>query len=399
MKKSDDFSEPSHRDCSSTKLNQYVLSNPVGRYGFAGEIAATIARGTPLHTCQPGEPPIMHDADINPAKEHPAPADSKPHLLENLQELNYSHLLYFWAVARDGSIASACQRLHLRQPTISMQIRKLERALGHRLFDRSGRNLVLTDVGRTVFDYADEMFSLGRELLGTLRGLPGKRSGRLHVGIPDYLPKLVTYRLLSPVLKVHPEIQLICHEAELQELVNGLARHKFDAILTDRPIQATIGFRCFNHPLSESEIAICGTRQLASKYRSTFPESLDGCPFLLPSVATEMRRALDRWFDDHGFTPRVVAEFDDSALMKEFGGGGAGLFPVLASVVPDLQRQYGVELIGTLTGARVRCYVVTTERKLTHPATIVIAQAAKKGLDQLHHEARQREELAAAAIE
>src|SRR5690349_1319927 len=265
---------------------------------------------------------MINDMDLAPRKQLREGAGingAKPHLLENLQALNYSHLLYFWAVARDGSIATACQRLGLSQPTISMQIRKLEQSLGHRLFDRSGRNLVLTDVGRNVFDYADEMFSLGHELLGTLRGLPGKRSGRLHVGIPPFLPKLVTYRLLKPVLRFHPEIQLFCHEWELAELINGLARHRLDAILTDRPLQGAVGVRCFNHLLGESEIAICGTSELAAQYQKDFPRSLERCPILLPSVATEMRRALDRWFDDHNITPRVVAEFDDSALMKEFG--------------------------------------------------------------------------------
>lgn len=313
----------------------------------------------------------------------------KPPLFENLQELNFSHLLYFWAVARDGSIASACQRLHLRQPTISMQIRKLERTLGHRLFDRSGRQLVLTDVGRTVFDYADDMFSLGRELLGALRGLPGRRTGRIHVGIPTFLPKSITYRLLQPILQMPQAIQLICHEAELSELLNGLVRHKFDAILTDRPVHVTSVARCFNHLLGESEIAFCAEPNLAAKYREDFPNSLDGCPLLLPSAATEMRRMLDRWFDDRPFNPRIVAEFDDSALMKEFGGGGGGLFPVPAAMLSDLARQYGVEPVGHLTELSVRYYVVTTERKLTHPATVVIAQSAKRCFDRFSGETRQ----------
>jgi LysR family transcriptional activator of nhaA len=326
----------------------------------------------------------MHDTDLAPRKSVLASAGvagATAHLLDNLQALNFSHLLYFWAVARDGSIARACQRLHLRQPTISMQIRKLERSLGHRLFDRSGRNLVLTDVGRTVFEYADEMFSLGRELMGTLRGLPGKRTGRLHVGIPTFMPKVITYWLLAPVLRQQPGSQLICHEAELNELVVGLARHKFDAILADRPIQNTQGVRCFNHLLGESEIAFCGAPALAAEFGKDFPNALEGCPLLLPSLATEMRRAIDRWFDDRDFNPRIVAEFDDSALMKEFGGGGAGVFPIPSTVVPQVRSQYGVEVLGHLTDVHVRYYVVTTERKLTHPATVVIAQSAKRGLD------------------
>ena len=323
----------------------------------------------------------MSNADLAPrsyVQQTTILSGTRPHLLDNLQTLNFSHLLYFWAVARDGSIATACQRMHLSQPTISMQIRKLEQSLGHRLFDRSGRNLVLTDVGRNVFDYADEMFSLGHELLGTLRGLPGKRSGRLHVGIPPFLPKLITYRLLNPVLRFHPEIQLFCHEWELSELVNGLARHRLDAILTDRPLQGTVGVRCFNHPLGESEIAICATSDLALQYRANFPASLERCPILLPSAATEMRRALDRWFDDHSITPRVVAEFDDSALMKEFGAGGAGVFPVMSAVIAEVQNQYRIEPLGHLAGANVRYYVVTTERKLTHPATVSIAKSAQQ---------------------
>ncbi|MBX3411069.1 MAG: LysR family transcriptional regulator [Pirellulales bacterium] len=297
-----------------------------------------------------------------------------------MQELNFSHLLYFWTVARDGSIASACHRLQLSQPTISMQIRKLERSLGHRLFDRSGRNLVLTDVGRTVFDYADEMFSLGRELLSTMRGLPGKRSGRLHVGIPTHLPKIITYRLLDPTLRLPDKVQLICHEAELSELVNGLTRHRFDVILTDTPIHSSTSVRCFSHPLGECDIAICGVPSMAAKYRGRFPESLDGAPFLLPTSATDLRRTLDRWFDSRSYRPNIVAEFDDSALMKEFGGGGEGLFPMPTAVAPDVERQYGVEMIGRLPDSRVRYFAVTTERKLTHPATVVIAQTARSGL-------------------
>jgi LysR family transcriptional activator of nhaA len=326
----------------------------------------------------------MHELNSHKVVNHASVPEQnvgvKPQLFENLQQLNFSHLLYFWAVARDGSIASACERLQISQPTISMQIRKLERALGHRLFDRSGRNLVLTNVGRTVFDYADEMFSIGREMLGTLRGLPGKRSGRLHVGIPTSLPKLITHRLLAPVLEMPQQIQLICHEAEISELVTGLTRHKFDAILTDTPIPPTLGVRTYNHPLGESDVTFCATAELAEKYRVNFPESLDGCPILLPTALTDMRRVLDRWFDEQPFNPYIVAEFDDSALMKEFGGGGSGLFPVPTAVLPQLTKQHGVEVVGSLPEVRIRYFVATTERKLTHPATILIAKSAKAGL-------------------
>jgi len=324
----------------------------------------------------PADPTIDGNGSVDTSQIAKVP----PRFLEDLGELNFTHLLYFWTVARDGSIARACDRLQLSQPTISMQIRKLEKSLGQRLFDRSGRSLTLTEVGRTVYDYADEIFSLGREMLGTMRGLPGNRSGRLHVGMPAFLPKLVAYRLLDPVLHSPAKVQLFCHEAEMSELVSGLMRHKYDVILTDTQIHATMGVRTFSHPLGECEIAICGVPMVAKKYSDRFPESLDGAPFVLPTVASDMRRTLDRWFDHRSYRPSVIGEFDDSALLKEFGGGGEGLFPIPSAVLADVQRQYGVELVGRLPGVRVRYFAVTTERKLVHPATVIIAQTAKSGL-------------------
>jgi LysR family transcriptional activator of nhaA len=316
---------------------------------------------------------VTHDGPATNAR-----APDAPHYFESIQALNFSHLLYFWAVARDGSIATACEKLHVSQPTISMQIRKLERTLGHPLFDRSGRSLVLTDVGRTVYEYADEMFSTGRELLGALRGLPGKRSRRLHVGLPVFLPKLIAHRLLAPVLHMPERVQLHCHIGEMSELVAGIARHKYDAILTDTPMPSTIGARTYSHPLGECDLAICGPPELAARYRPGFPDSLENCPMLLPTISSAMRRQLDRWFDDRPYSPHIVAEFEDSALMKEFSG--SGLFPAPVAVLDDLQRQYGVELVGRLPEVRVGYYVVTTERKLTHPATVIIAERAKAGL-------------------
>lgn len=305
-------------------------------------------------------------------------SDARAHYLESIQSLNFAHLLYFWAVARDGSIASACEKLHVSQPTISMQIRKLEKTLGHRLFDRSGRNLAMTEIGRTVYEYADEMFSTGRELLAALRGLPGDRSRRLHVGMPVCLPKLIAQRLLAPVLRMPERVQLHCHIDDVAELVSGIARHKYDAILTDTPIPSTIGVRTYSHPLGECCVAILGTSSLAAQYRKNFPDSLADAPMLLPTVSSALRRSFDRWFDDRPYAPHVVAEFDDSALMKEFCEHG--LFPAPVAVAATIQRQYGVELVGRLPEVRVGYYVVTTERKLTHPATVIIAERAKAGL-------------------
>jgi LysR family transcriptional activator of nhaA len=301
-------------------------------------------------------------------------------VIEHLQDLNFLHLYYFWRVVRDGSIATACQRLQLTQPTISAQIRKLEKGLGHRLFDRSGRKLVLTEVGTTVYEYAEDIFDLGRELIGTLRGMPGRRSSRLYVGVPNCLPKLITYRLLEPVLQPPYEVQIVCRESSPNELLHELTRHKYDVILADAPLTSDSSMRGFNHPLGECSIAICGTKSLAEKYRPDFPKSLHGAPFLLLTPATEMRRSMDRWFDEHDCVPRIACEFDDSALMKEFGGRGAGLFAMPAAVLEEVTRQYNVDLVGFLPTVRVRYYAITSDRKLNHPAVVAIAAQARRGL-------------------
>jgi LysR family transcriptional activator of nhaA len=301
-------------------------------------------------------------------------------MTDQLQDLNFLHLYYFWAVVRHGGISTACERLHLTQPTISTQIRKLEKSLGRQLFDRSGRELVLTEVGKTVYEYADEMFAVGRELLGALRGLPTDRTLRLHVGVPMVMPKLITYRLLEVVFCLPQSVHLVCREAPLDALVADLMRHRQDIILSDAPLSAAAPVRSFNHLLGDCGVAFCGTRELAGKYRKRFPQSLDGAPLLLPTANTELRRSLDRWFDEQGFTPRIVAEFDDSALLKEFGHGGAGLFPVPAAVLREVKQQYNVEVVGRLDEVRTRFYAITLQRKLVHPAIVAISQAAKQGL-------------------
>ncbi len=298
----------------------------------------------------------------------------------SLQELNYLHLHYFWAVARERSITAACSRLHVTQPTISMQIRKLETALGQKLFDRVGRGLELTETGRLVYDYAEEIFALGQEMMGTLNGHAGGKHCRLSVGLPNVLPKIITYRLLEPVLRQPERVQLICHEADMNQLIADLAIHRYDVIISDMPIAQSARVKSFNHPLGDCAVTFCATKSLAARYQRSFPESLDGAPMLLPTADTDLRRSLDRWFQSHGITPQIVAEFEDSALMKEFGQGSWGVFPIPAAIVSDVKRQYAVSVIGTIEEVRARYYAITTERKLKHPAVVTIAESARNGL-------------------
>lgn len=297
-----------------------------------------------------------------------------------MEWLNYHHLLYFWTVAREGSVARACEQLHLAQPTVSAQIRALEKSLGAKLFAREGRGLALTDTGRVVYRYADEIFSLGRELRDTLNGRPTGRALRLAVGVADVLPKLVAYRLLEPALRLSEPVRIVCTEGKPEDLLGEMARHKLDLVLSDAPVGPGAKVRAFNHQLGECGVSVLGTSALALAHGGAFPESLDGAPFLLPTENTALRRSLDHWFDARGVRPVVAGEFEDSALLKAFGHAGAGLFVVPEVVEAETCRQYQVEPLGRVEAVRTRFYAISVERRLKHPAVVAISEAARREL-------------------
>lgn len=297
-----------------------------------------------------------------------------------MEWLNYHHLLYFWTVAREGSIARACERLHLAQPTVSAQIQSLERSLGCPLFDRVGRRLVLTDTGQVVFRYADEIFPLGRAMVDALKGRQTGRPLRLAVGVSDVLPKLVISRLLEPVMRMSEPIQLACFEGKPGPLLTDLAVHDLDVVLTDAPVGPEVSVRAFNHVLGESSLAFFAAADLAAAYRDDFPRSLDDAPVLLPTPNTMLRRSLDHWFETQRVRPRVVGEFEDTALLKMFGQKGIGLFPAPAVVEDEVQRQYNATVIGRADGARERYYAISIERRLKHPAVVALTENARRDL-------------------
>jgi LysR family transcriptional activator of nhaA len=294
--------------------------------------------------------------------------------------LNYHHLLYFWTVAREGSITRATRKLHLTQPTISAQIRTLEETLGEKLFTRSGRQLALTEMGQVVFRYAEEIFTLGRELQDVLEGRPTGRPMRLTVGIADQVPKLLAHRLIAPAFSLPESIRLVCREGKLDRLFAELTTHSLDLVLSDAPLTADMKVRAFNHPLGETEVALFGTAPLAEKYRRHFPRSLEGAPLLVPIEGTSLRRSLDAWFDREHIRPVIAGEFSDSALLKVFGMGGVGLFPAPVAIADDVRRQYAVKTVGTLEGVRESYYAITIERRLRHPAVVAISEAARNRL-------------------
>ena len=296
-----------------------------------------------------------------------------------MEWLNYHHLLYFWTVAREGSIARASEALLLAPPTISGQLKDLERSLGEKLFVRSGRRLVLTDVGKLVFRYADEIFTIGRELLDTLRGRPTGRPVLFRVGIADVVPKLIAHRLLRTTLNLE-NLRLICRENTSDVLLAELAVHGLDVVLSDSPVGAGVKVRAFSHLLGESGVSICATPSLAAKLRKRFPRSLDDVPFLLPTEGAALRRSLEQWFDREEIRPRVVGEFDDSALIAVFGQAGDGAFAVPTAVEQAARRHYGVRVVKRLTDVQERFYAITIERKVKHPAAVALTRTARAEL-------------------
>ncbi len=298
----------------------------------------------------------------------------------SLNTLNYQHLLYFWVVAREGSIAKATAVLHLTQPTISTQIKLLEQSLSTRLFERQGRSLVMTDVGQVVFRYADEMFRTGRELLEAVSRGDGASPTRFVVGISDAMPKLTTWRLLQPAITAAPQMRLTCRIDKTDRLIADLAVHALDVVLADAPASPNLPVRTFNHLLGDCGVTVFAAESLAASHRRKFPLSLHGAPFLLPTENTALRRSLDEWFIANDIVPRVVAEVEDVAILQVFGQEGMGLFVAPTVVEAQVKRHYGVRVVGRLTEVRERFYAITVERKLVHPAVVALTDAARERL-------------------
>lgn len=294
--------------------------------------------------------------------------------------LNYHHLLYFWMVAREGTILRAAEKLHIGQPAISTQLRSLEESLGHKLFQKSGRTLQLTETGRTVYRYADEIFSLGRELVDTLKGHPVGRPVRFVVGVVEAMPKLMARRLLEPALRLSDELRLVCVEDTLEHLLSELMLHNVDIVLSDTPVTAAFKVRAYNHALGDSAVGLFAAKELARRYQKGFPESLNGAPLLVPGRNSALRRSLDSWIESRDLHPFIRAEFDDTALLKAFGQTGEGLFPGGLVIQDEICRQFEVEFVGEMEGVREHFFAISAERKIKHPAVLAISRTAKSDL-------------------
>jgi LysR family transcriptional activator of nhaA len=295
-----------------------------------------------------------------------------------MEWLNYHHLLYFWMVAKEGSIVRASKELRLAHPTISGQIHRLEEVLGEKLFTRRGRDLELTDVGQMAFRYANDIFALGGELLDAVKGRAGGRPIRLVVGVSDVLAKSIVHRMLEPAFRLGDQVRIVCRQdRSMEAFMADLAIRAVDVVLSDAPAGAATSVKAFSHLLGECGAVVLAAPALAQKLQKGFPDSLNGAPFLLPGATSTLRRALDAWFDGRDMRPKVVAEFDDAALATVLGEAGLGAFVVPAVVEEEIRSRYKVRRVGRLDNLRQRFYAISVERKIRHPAVAVICEAAR----------------------
>lgn len=297
-----------------------------------------------------------------------------------MEWLNYHHLLYFWTVVRTGSIHKASEELRVSPPAISTQLKLLEEQLGEKLLVRSGRRLMLTEIGRTVFSYAEDIFRLGREMLDVVKNRPIGRPLRLDVGVVDVMPKVVVQALLEPALHLREAVRIVCREASSDQLLGRLATHELDVVLSDSPVDPTLKVRAYSHLLGECGIIFVASPRAAGRYRRGFPKSLDGAPMFLPTDNTALRRNLDFWFESKGIRPLVLGEFEDFALLRAFGETGVGVFPLPSVVEMQIRRQKAMRAIGVTNEVRTQFYAISAERKLQHPAVLAIRNAARQEL-------------------
>lgn len=294
--------------------------------------------------------------------------------------LNYKHLRYFWVVAKTGSIAKAAEQLYLTPQSISGQLTEFANSLGVELFRKSGRNLELTEAGRRVLGYADEIFSIGDELLDVIQDQRTKKAVPLRVGLADSVSKSMVHRLLKPAFQLSEPIRLICREGRLLSLLSELSIHRLDLIIADKPMPANLHVKGFNHLIGESHMALFGVSSLVKKLKAKFPASLNQAPMLLIGEDTAVRIKINNWLAQHNLHPQIKGEFDDSALMKAFGQAGEGIFFAPSAIAEDICEQYQVAKLADVEAVTEQLYVITTDRQLTHP---VVKTICKTGRDDL----------------
>jgi len=296
--------------------------------------------------------------------------------------MNYKHLQYFWAAARAGGVMKASEQLHMTPQTLSSQIKLLESRLGRSLFRKRGRELELTEDGMVALRYAEDIFALGGELEAAMRerGASGPQQVEFRVGVADSVAKAVAYKLLEPALNLPGQVHMVCHEWKFTDLLAELALHRLDLVIADEPVSRKVSIKAFNHALGSSSMTFFCAPQLRAQLQGPFPACLHGAPMLIPSRASSVRAQFEAWLTRHRLQPRVVAEFDDSALMKAFGREGRGVFLSPSVVEARTMAQYSVEALGRSDELVESFYAISVERRITHPCVAAITQAARDAL-------------------
>lgn len=292
--------------------------------------------------------------------------------------LNYHHLKYFWMVVREGSISKASKVLNLTQPTISKQLSQLEEQIGESLFERVSNRMVLTEAGQMAFEYAEEIFSLGQEFLENIRGVSQTKPSQLRVGVSFVMPKLISHKILSPILQTEDKVHLFCEEDHTERLLAELSIQRLDLVLSDAPVSGSVRVKAFNHFLGDCGISFFAEKKLSQSLKGEFPKCLDGAPFVALSHNSLSRRSLDIWLDTNKIRPNIIAEFEDSALMKVFGRNGAGIFSGPSVIKEEICKDNDVVEIGSTEEVKDNFYAITIERKVKHPAVVKLAETARK---------------------
>lgn len=284
-----------------------------------------------------------------------------------MHPVNFRHLYYFWVAAKEGGIARAAERLDMAVQTVSTQVRELERSLGHALFRSAGRGVELTEAGATAARYAEQIFQLGEALPAAVQEAAAAKGVRLAVGIADSLPKLAVRHLLQPAVQT-PELRLLCHEDDFDDLLAELALHRLDVVLADRPAPANPNLRVFSHRLERTSLAWYAPPALLAGENVEFPACLGQLPVLMPTTHSAVRARLDDWLARHGIRPRIVGEFEDHALLATFGESGLGVFPAPEWSSDELTRGRGLTLLGRCPDVVENFYAILADRKVEHPA-------------------------------
>jgi LysR family transcriptional regulator, transcriptional activator of nhaA len=293
-----------------------------------------------------------------------------------MEFLNYHHLRYFWTVAKEGGLTRAAEKLHVSQSTISAQVQALEHVLGEKLFRRNGRRVTLTDAGQHALAYAEEIFSIGDDLVSSMKLRPTSRALRLHLGIADALPKMVAYQIIRPIFELPQQVQVSCWETKVADMLHELAAYRLDVVIADEPASSGISSKVFNHLLGESGVTFCAEPRLAERLRRGFPKSLDGAPALLPMPNSGLRRSLEKWFHATGVRPRLIGEFEDAAMVSVLALYGLGFLPVPTIAAQETNERFGFRTIGQTRECQQQFYAITPERRMTHPAVLAITSSS-----------------------